>query len=109
VRDSCAAAEIAQLPVVVNSKQNVLRLDVAMGDWRLLQVHVAEACYDVGHYQEDFALRKTFRTLVCARLDQIEQVTSYRKANRRRQLKNYTYLDRARRGGRPLCHRDCPL
>ena len=40
VRRSGAATEVAKLPVVVNTEENVLRLDVSVSDRWVLHVHV---------------------------------------------------------------------
>ena len=77
VRRRRAAAEVAQLPLVVYSEEHVLRLDVPVRDrWRL-HVHVEEALHDVRGDHQHLALRKALASLICPLLDQVEQVAAY--------------------------------
>ena len=72
VRGYGAAAEVAQFPPVVNTEEHVLWLEVAMGDWGLLGVHVQQALDYVPGDEQDFTLWQAFGTLVCPRLNQVE-------------------------------------
>ena len=67
-----AAAEIAQLPFVVDAEQDILGLNIAVGNRWLLQMHVEQALNYVRGDHEHFRLRQACRSLVRPRLDQVE-------------------------------------
>ena len=64
VGNCCATAEIAELPIVINTAKNILRLDITMNDWWLLHMHLDKALDDMSGNEEHLALLQTFLSLI---------------------------------------------
>ena len=47
VGNSCAAAEITELPIVINTAENVLWLNISVNDWWLLHMHLDKTLDDM--------------------------------------------------------------
>ena len=76
VGNSRAAAEITELPIVINATKDVLRLDISMNDRWLLHMHLNKALDDMRGNQEHLALLQALLPLISTRLDQVEQVSA---------------------------------
>ena len=67
-----AAAEVAELPLVVDAKKHVLRLDIPVRNRRLLGVHVRQSLDNVRGYRDHLGLWEALGALISSILDQVE-------------------------------------
>ena len=71
-----AAAKVAELPIVIDPHQDVLRLDISVGDRRLLRVHADQALHDICCDQQYLVLGEALGPLVCPLVNQAHQIAA---------------------------------